>query len=196
MIYFPYPRQPHFGVRSVTKLGKVRLVFDAAAKTSGISLNDQLDSGIDLLQSLPGVLLRFRQYAVAVKGDIKDMYLCVKVRKQDRGALRFLWRGADRKKYPEVYEMTCLVFGANSSPCSALYIKDLNAKEFMTSKPQASKSIVVNSYVDDYLVSCKTIKEAAELVRDVKEINLHGNFMMHGWASNKSQALQYVTDII
>ena len=68
---------PHFGVTNPNKPGKLRLVFEAAAKTAGMSLNDQLYSGPDFLQSLPGVLLRFRQYAVAFKADIRDMYLGV-----------------------------------------------------------------------------------------------------------------------
>ena len=88
------------------------------------------------------------------------MYLRINVRKEDRGALRFLWRQSNRQKYPDTYEMTCLVFGANSSPCSALYVKDTNAKEFSKTKPEASKSIVINSYVDDYLASRKRINEA------------------------------------
>lgn len=69
---------PHFGVRSVNKPAKVRIVFDAAAKSDGVSLNYQLHSGPDLFQSLPGVLLRFRLYEIAVKADIADVYMRVK----------------------------------------------------------------------------------------------------------------------
>ena len=178
----------HFGVRNENKPGKVRLVFDAAAKTYGFSLNDKLDTGPDLLQSLVGVLVRFRQYAVAFKADIKDMYLRIKVREEDRGALKFLWRGSERKKYPEEYEMTCLVFGANSSPCSAIYIKDTNAKVFAVEKPVASRSIINNPYVDDFLSSCETAEEASHVIRDV--IDSHANFAMHGWGSNDSRVIE------
>ena len=65
---------PHFGVTNPNKPGKVRIVFDAAARTAGISLKDLLDTGPDLLESLIGMLLRFRQYLYAAKGDIKDMF--------------------------------------------------------------------------------------------------------------------------
>ena len=180
---------PHFGVLNENKPGKIRLVFDAAAKSSGISLNDQLETGPDLLNALTDVLIKFRQHEVALKADIKDMYLRINVRVEDRGAQRFFWRGRDRKREPEIYEMTCLVFGAKSSPCSAIYVKDANAAEFITSKSTAVNSIKSNFYMDDYLASVKSIKEANRLVRDVVEINARANFLMYGWASNQPRAL-------
>ena len=182
---------PHFGVTNPNKRNKVRIVFDAAAKSDGISLNDQLDSGPDLLQSLPGVILRFRLYAVAVKADIKDMYLRVKMREQDRGAQRFFWRGNKRKGDPEVFEMTCLIFGAKPSQCSALYVINANAHRFAEAKkPEVLKSIKYDSYADDFLSSRATVQEAEDLARDVTEINAKGNFIMHGWASNEACVLK------
>ncbi|XP_076389575.1 uncharacterized protein LOC143264787 [Megachile rotundata] len=185
---------PHFGVRNINKPGKLRLVFDAAAKSEGMSLNDQLDSGPDLLQSLPGVLIRFRQEQVAVKADIKDMFLRIQVRKEDRGAQRFLWRGKARNVEPQVFEMSCLIFGAKPSPCSAMYVKNLNARSFANTKPIASRAIISNSYMDDFLASRKTVQEVISLVRDVVEINASANFEMHDWACNDDQALSEITD--
>ncbi|XP_055633463.1 uncharacterized protein LOC129773833 [Toxorhynchites rutilus septentrionalis] len=49
---------------------KVRLIWDAAAVVDGISLNAMLLKGPDQLTSLPAVLSRFRQFAVAVAADI------------------------------------------------------------------------------------------------------------------------------
>ncbi|GBP48091.1 hypothetical protein EVAR_74596_1 [Eumeta japonica] len=101
---------------------EVRLVFDAAARTNGKCLNDALLTGPDLIRSLLGVLVRFRQGRVAVSADIKEMFLRVKIREEDRDSLRFLWRN-NMHENPQEYRMTSLIFGAASSPCTAIYIK-------------------------------------------------------------------------
>ena len=50
---------PHHGVMNPKKPGKIRVVFDAAARSGGTSLNEELLTGPDLANSLIGVLLRF-----------------------------------------------------------------------------------------------------------------------------------------
>ena len=53
---------PHNYVVSPRKPGKVRVVFDCAAKSCGQSLNDHLMNGPNLVSSIVGVLLRFCKY--------------------------------------------------------------------------------------------------------------------------------------
>ena len=161
-----------------------------------MSLNDQLETGPDYLQSLLGVLIRFRQFPIAIKADIRDMFLRVKVRDIDRGTQRFLWRGAVNAKEPDEYEMTCLIFGAKSFPCSAMYVKNQNALRYQQSHPTAVRSIVEDSYMDDFLSSTKTVREAKSLVRQVNQINSEANFSMHGWASNNPRVFDGFDPII
>ena len=80
---------PHHLVQNVNKPGKVRIVFDAAAKVEGLSLNDMLDTGPDLTNNLAGILIRFRNYPVAVVADIEAMFHQVYVTDKDRDSLRF-----------------------------------------------------------------------------------------------------------
>ena len=185
---------PHFGVQNKNKPGKVRLVFDAAARTKGVSLNDLLETGPDLLESLIGVLLRFRQYAYAVKSDIKDMYRCIDIIERDRGAQRFLWRGTKRDGDPDEYESITVFFGSKSAPCTALYVKNKNAERFVKVKPIAVNSVKKKFYMDDYLDSGQSIEETKERVRDVTLINREANFAMHGWASNNEKILESINE--
>lgn len=65
---------PHHGVYHPKKPGKLNIVFDCSARFSGISLNDTLLTGPDLINSLLGVLFQFRKEAVAVICDIARMF--------------------------------------------------------------------------------------------------------------------------
>lgn len=77
---------PHFPVTNANKPNKLRIVFDAAAKTNGKSLNDFLLTGPDLLKSLPAVLFRFRERKIGFVGDIREMYHRVEICEDDRNS--------------------------------------------------------------------------------------------------------------
>ena len=74
---------PHHPVLNYHKPGKVRRVSDAAAKYEETSLNDQLSSRPDLLNSLVGILMRFRQMSIDMFADIKAMFNQVAVPEED-----------------------------------------------------------------------------------------------------------------
>ena len=116
---------PHHPVINPQKPGKVRVVFDCAAKYKNTSLNDQLLQGPDLTNKLIGVLLRFRQERIALTSDVEAMFHQVRVDPKDCNALRFLWwPDADFTKPPEEYQMQVHLFGATSSPsCSSYALK-------------------------------------------------------------------------
>ncbi|XP_051159154.1 uncharacterized protein LOC127280291 [Leptopilina boulardi] len=179
----------HFGVTNQNKPGKLRLVFDASAKVDGVSLNDQLMAGPDLVTPLLSVLMRFRMERIAFKGDIKEMFLQVKIREEDQNAQRFLWRGWNREEEPFTYVMTSMVFGAASSPHTAQYIKNKNAKEFEDEYPEAVKAILDNHYVDDYLDSTEDEEKAVTKIKQVIKVHKNGGFEIEKWASNSKKVL-------
>ena len=101
---------------------KFRVVFDCAAGCNGTSINQQLLQGPDNTRTLIGVLLRFRLYAVALVGDIKNMFHQVQVHRDDQPALRFLWwKDGDLEQPIKIYQLTVHTFGLTSSPSIAGY---------------------------------------------------------------------------
>ncbi|XP_047988174.1 uncharacterized protein LOC125227843 [Leguminivora glycinivorella] len=179
---------PHFGVDNKNKK-RLRLVFDCAAETNGLSLNHYLLKGPDLLRSLFGIMLRFREQRIGVTADIKDMFLRVKIREEDQNALRFLYR-SDPKGPVNTYVMTSLIFGANCSPFVAQYIKNKNAQRFEPTMLPACEAIYNQHYVDDYIDSLPDEKTAIELIRDIKSIHQQGGFELRNWTSNSKQVLE------
>ncbi|XP_026736747.1 uncharacterized protein LOC113500239 [Trichoplusia ni] len=182
---------PHFAVINPMKPEKLRVVHDAAAKTRGVALNDMLLKGPDLMQSLPGVVMRFRQHQIAVTADIKEMFMQVKLREADRDSLRYVWRGNRRDdQAPEEYRMTSLIFGASSSPSTAIYVKNLNAKEHEATHPEAAAAIIEKHYVDDYLDSFRSLEDAVRIAKGVRDIHAKACFELKQWKSNSTLLLQ------
>jgi len=73
---------------------KVRVVFDAAAKTrDGSSLNSRIQKGPKRLQDLFSILLSFRKFEVALTADISEMFLQCRLSDEDQRYRCFWWNG-------------------------------------------------------------------------------------------------------
>ncbi|XP_039882945.1 uncharacterized protein LOC120730589 [Simochromis diagramma] len=108
---------PHHGVYHPRKPEKIRVVFDCSAKHEGISLNDHLLTGPDLINALAGVLCRFREHQIAIMCDVEKMFHRFHVNPEDRDFLRFLWwKDGNTDTEPKEYRMRVHIFGAASSP--------------------------------------------------------------------------------
>ena len=88
----------------------MRVVFDASPKTStGTSLNEQFMIGPTVHSPMVDVLLRFRQFKIALATDVSRMYRAVLLPESQRDLHRFVWRNDSTKKL-EDYRMTRLTF--------------------------------------------------------------------------------------
>ena len=187
---------PHHGVVSVNKPGKVRVVYDCAAKSGGVSLNDNLLQGPDLVNELVGVLLRFREGTIAVSADVKQMFHQVRVPEHDRDAFRFLWfPGGDLRAEAQVYRMCVHVFGATSSPSCAAFALRQVAEEFKSEVPaDVIQAINRSFYVDDCLRSVDDPIEAKRLVDELTGVLARRGFKLTKWISSDPQVLAAVPE--
>ena len=172
------------------KPGKVRVVFDAASKFDGVSLNDNLLTSPDLLNNLVAILLRFRSGKIGVMADVQQMLHQVRVCEEDRASLRFLWRDLDETRKPDEYQMTVHVVGAVDSPCCANYALQRTAHDQEGKfSEDAIHAVKGNFYTDDLLTSKPNSDEATHLAKQLTGILATGGFRLTKWMSNSRDVL-------
>ena len=120
----------------------------------------ELLSGPDLLQSLIGIIFRFREHDIALFTDIEAMFLQVADPSDDSRCLRFLWRETPEQRI-DVYEYTRHVFGAKISPTCANYALHQVARDNAKNDEALVKTVQRNFYMDDFLKSVKHHKKAS-----------------------------------
>ena len=162
----------------------VRIVFNSSASYGGHTLNDYWFKGPDLLNNLFGVVLRFRENAVAVCGDITKMYHMIAIPEADQHVHRFKWRNSEVSRQPDTYVKTVLTFGDRPAPTMAITAMRKTAKMKEEEKPRGAEAILKNAYVDDICDSVKNAKEAKALTADVDEVLEPGGFHVKQWTSS------------
>ena len=138
------------------------MVFDCAARSQGVCLNDLLKKGPNLTNSLLGVLCRFREGPVGLTCDVKSMFHRVHVPEPDRDLLRFLWFCGDGLQGEiEVWKMRSHVFGAVSSSSVASFALNFCAEEGRSAYPEAALGRLRKTCVDDALCATESAEKAS-----------------------------------
>ena len=180
---------PTFPVLNINKPGKVRLVNDAAARYCGVSLNDTLLTGPDLLNSMIGVVLRFRVGLVAIAADVEEMFLRVLTTEEDSDSLRFLWQDdIHSNNHPDTYKMLSHIFGAKDSPTVANYVLKRIARDHANEFDALTFETALRSfYVDDCLKSVESVATAVSLAQQLIEMMKRGGFRLTKFISNRKE---------
>ena len=151
---------------------------DAAAQCEGTSLNDALVTGPDLLNSMIGVVLRFRVGPIAICADIEEMFLRVLTTEEDSDSLRFLWQDdIHSDEPPDTYKMLVHIFGAKDSPTVANYALKRTARDHAADFDALTFETALRSfYVDDCLKSVQDVPTAVNLSKQLIEMMKGGGF--------------------
>ena len=151
---------PTHPVENPNEPDKVRRVANAASKFKGVSLNNALLTGPDLLANLLEIILLLRKHPVGVLADIEGMFMQVAIREEDQSALRFLWLqdGIIRQ-----YQYARLIFGATCSPRCAIFALHRCAADLSDRFPDVYEAVLNNFYMDDFIMSFATAEAARRL---------------------------------
>ena len=112
--------------------------------------------------------------------------------KQDRRYHRFLWRGLDLSRPPEVYEAMRLMLGDHASRYLTQYVVRQHAKDNRHDYPLAVAIILSQMYMDDIMTSLETNDEASKALDPLRKLLGKAGFKIRLWCSNRPVVLRDV----
>ncbi|XP_076243414.1 uncharacterized protein LOC143184816 [Calliopsis andreniformis] len=163
---------PHHAIIKQSSLTtKLRVVFDASAKTStGTSLNDHLLTGPTIQETLYALLIRFRSHSYVLTADIEKMYRQVWVHPDD------------------------LTYSTSAAPFLAIHTLHQLAIDEGKQFPHAARTLREDFYVDDLLTGANS-REEFKLIRDeLIQVCEKSVFKLRQWASNDQSLVDTLDD--
>ncbi|GAB0089094.1 Aspartic peptidase domain superfamily [Sergentomyia squamirostris] len=178
--YLPY----HGILKESSTTTKLRIVYNASSKSkSKLSLNDTLLIGPVIQPPLINNLWGFRRYPYAAMGDVTKMYLQFLVIPKHRDFLRFLRKNSITGEI-EHWRFRTLVFGVASSPFLAVRSMKQTVIEDGDKFPAAKEAAEKSFYVDDCLISAKSVEELSEIKEQLTSLLQCSGLTLCKWSSN------------
>lgn len=186
--YIPH----HAVIKMSSSTTKVRVVFDASAKTTtGYSLNDLLMNGPTIQDTLFSLVLRFRTYTYVLIADIEKMFLRFLIREEDRKYLKILWPVND-KIY--THTLNTVTFGLKTAPFLSIRCLQQLAEDDGHNYPLAAKILTKDLYVDNLITGTNSRKEAREIYEQMTKLVNCAQLNMRQWVCNDDKILDGVDE--
>ena len=171
-------------IRETSATTKLRVVFDASAKSSsGKSLNDVLSVGPTVQDNLLDILLRFRLHKIAFTAGVQKMSRQILVDPRDRDFQRILWRFSVSEPIQD-YRLNMVTYGQACAPYLAIRAIRQLAQDEKKDFPAAARIVLQDFYVDDVLSGANSIDEAKNICKQLTQLLQRGGFELHKWSSN------------
>ena len=178
---------PHKAVvREAAESTKLRIVYDASARASekAPSLNECLHAGTPLQNKLWAVLMRVRFHPVALTGDIKQAFLQVRIREEDKDAMRFDWITDLQSRRVETLQFTRALFGLGPSPFLLGGVIKQHLETYRAEFPDLVRQIEKSLYIDDLISGVPTVQATREVKAGASNVFGQASFKLHKWHSN------------
>lgn len=184
---------PHHPVLKPSSLTtKLRVVFDASAKTSnGKSLNDALLAGPTIQSDLFAILLRFRKHRYVLTADIAKMYRQVLLNPDHRTFQRIIWRFKPNDPL-DIYELNTATYGITSSAFFVIRCLFSLAESNISNNPTINRIIAEDFYVDDLLTGAESINDLKCIHHETTRVLKSGGFELRKWSSNNPELLSEI----
>ena len=129
-----------------------------------------------------------------LSGDLKQAFLQIRIREQDRDVLRFHWpKDRDLQKL-EIYRFTRAIWGLNQSP---FLLEGTIEKHLDDCKEEFSKEVEEikrSKYIDDVFLGGETTEKVQHLKETSVEIFSRASFKLHKWHSNRKELVKEELD--
>ena len=161
-----------------SKTTPVRTVFNCSQMFKGYSLNSSMALGPEHgLNSLHGVLMRFREDEVGAQGDITKQYYMLRIEPEEEMMQLWLWKFAGEENI-RTFCMTRLGMGVKPSANFAVIAMKETAKleDFESKYPVAKKALSEDSYMDNTFVTAPTRKEMHDKIEEIEFVAKKGGF--------------------
>ncbi|KAF0293297.1 hypothetical protein FJT64_000877 [Amphibalanus amphitrite] len=162
---------------------KIRPVFNCSLKIGDRpSLNEACFRGVDLLNDLVTLLMKFRTNKYILLADIEKAFLQIYLKyEEDKDKFCFLWETDDGLK---MYRFRTILFGLNCSPFILSHIIQIHLSKYSTT--MAATALKESLYVDNFIFSTSDEGKLLDIYRDATQIMKEGGFNLRSWMSNFS----------
>ncbi|KAF0301514.1 hypothetical protein FJT64_003138 [Amphibalanus amphitrite] len=169
---------------------KIRPVFNCSLKTSNQpSLNEACFGGIDLLNDLVQLLMRFRTNNHVLLADIEKAFLQIYLKyEEDKDRFCFLWETDDGMK---MYRFRTILFGLNCSPFILNHIIQLHLQKY--EHALAAIALKESLYVDNFIFTTSNQQKLVDIYEDARQIMNEGGFNLRSWMSNHPSLVDIMT---